>query len=319
MITVFIGTTNRLSTLQRTVESYRHLTGEHELVLVDNGTDHPACVKLLDRLEKHVKKIYRLPACDSMEEATDNFNVAIRDQYDTDGGEWFAVSEADVSFDDADPESLNAYTTLAKLLKTAVGPHLRVDEGIPACYPLRSRVLACESRLLYRKEMAWYEGIPFTKCQTDTTFHLFPRTRRFNRLHLDPVRVGPPYAAKHLDWYLDITNPVKENAIYISGPRQVGSWGKQWIRGFWFEYQKNGAEAAFQFLMDEPTDTTDLCNNSFMRSWCYQYGVGAWKDLELSEFWLQQAIPYPHDHYWPYEENWKAMIYENDFTSLGWK
>lgn len=316
MITIFIGTFNRLETLERTVRSYKGMKTPHELVIVDNGTDDPKCLKLLERLEKRVKKIYNLPGCNSMEEATDNFNTAIRDQYKT-GGEWFAISEADICFDGTDPHAFDAYIKLAQKFKTAVGPHLRVDQGIPAHYPLRSRVLACETWMYYKRKMKRLDGVYYSKCQIDTTFHLFRKTRKFNRLKMDPLRVGPPYDAMHLDWYLDITNPNRENGIYIPGRRPVGSWGKAWIRDFWFWYQAS-PELAFELLNKEPVNRKDLCNNSFMISWCHQYGHGTEINLELSKEWLYGAIPKPHSYYWPFEKNWLAAIYENDFRSLGW-
>lgn len=318
MITVFIGTTNRLETLDRTVKSYKQMTTPHELVIVDNGTDDPQCIALLDKLEKRVKKIYRLPGCNSMEEATNNFNFAIRDQFDTTGGEWFAVSEADVCFDGTDPDAFNVYIELADRFKRAVGPHLRVDENIPSHYPLRSRVLACETWMLYKRDMDERNGVFFSSTQIDTTFHLFSRRPFFKRFHLDPIRVGPPYDAMHLDWYLNIFKPNKENSIYIDGNRPVGSWGKQWIRDFWFWFQDD-PEKAFQLLLNEPLNPRDICNNAFLRSWCYQYGNGCERDLGKSERWLETAIPTSDTrYYWPHEENWKAMIYENDFRSLGW-
>lgn len=320
MITIFIGSTNRLVTLERTILSYsRFVDTEYELVIVDNGTDHPECVDFLDRIEGWVKKVYRLPACDSMEEVTDNFNIAIRDQYDHgDAGEWFAVSEADVCFEGTSPDALDVYVLLAEALGTAVGPHLRVQD-VPACYPLRSRVLACESRLLYREDMHRFPntGIRFSECQTDTTFHLFPCTRRFERLHLNPMRVGWPHDAMHLDWYLDIFNPTRENEIYIPGKRAVGSWGKRWIRDFWADFQVS-PEHAFERLMQSQCTANDLCNACFLAAWCYQYGHGVEESFASARSYLARAIPNPHEHYWPYEANWLRMIFDEDFASLGW-
>lgn len=317
MLTVFIGTFNRLATLERTVDSFAQFTTPHELVIVDNGTDHPACRALLGQLERRVKKIYSLPGCDSMDEATDNFNVAIRDQYEHGGaGDWFAVSEADVCFDGTDPGALDAYLRLAKKTGLAVGPHTRVDAGIPACYPLRSRVLATESRLLYESSMEWLDEIPYSHWPIDTTFHLFPRTRRFNRLHLNTARVGPPYDAMHLDWYLDIFNPTGESVTYMPGPMAVGSWGKSWIRDFWGWFQTD-RELAFQRLLREERNYADLCNNSFMISWCYQYGMGVERDLDESRRWLDAAIP--EGTVWKeFRDDWLRMIYDDDFSALGW-
>lgn len=317
MITVFIGTFNRLSTLERTIKSYKKFKTPHELVIVDNGSDHPRCIEMLNKLEKHVKKIYRLPGCNSMEEATHNFNIAIRDQFEKTDSKWFAISEADVCFEGTDAHALDVYTRIAKEQGTAVGPHLRVSD-IPAHYPLRSRVLACESRLLYKDEMEESDGVFFSKCQIDTTFHLFPRTREFRRLHLNPIRVGPPYDALHLDWYLNIFYPSAENRIYIGGTRPIGSWGKAWLRDYWGWFQYDPTKALENLLQESP-NPRDLCNNSFMLSWAYQYGQGCEPDHEKSLYWLKLAIPHTDNrYYWPYEENWLKMVYDSDFSSLGW-
>lgn len=320
MITVFIGTYNRFETLVRTVKSYKKFRTPHELVIVDNGTDNLYCQALLSRLEYEgkVKKVYWLPICNSMEEATDNFNIAIRDQFERFEAEWFAVSEADVCFEGTHPKALDAYVKLAEETGRPAGPHLRVDEKIPASYPLRSRVLACESRLLYKEDMSWLGKIPYTDCQIDTTFHLFPRTRFFKRLHMNPWRVGPPYDAMHLDWYLNINKPNRENEIYIPGTREIGSWGKAWIRNYWFWFQEDPVRA-LELLHAEPAHRDDLCNNSFILSWAYQYGHGCEPNQDESEKWLRYAIPASDErYYWPYQQNWGKMIYLNDFSSLGW-
>lgn len=321
MITIFIGTFNRLDTLERTIKSYEKFETEHELVIVDNGTDSRLCKAKLKRLEienRSIKQVYHLPACRSMEEATDNFNIAIRDQHETGKADWFAVTEADICFEGTDPKALDVYVELAKELKTAVGPHLRVDKNIPTGYALRNRVLACETWMLYQEDFSWFEKIPYTITQIDTTFHLFPRTRFFKRLHLNPLRVGPPYDAMHLDWYIDFFNPTPENEILIPDGRPMGSWGKQWIAHYWNWFQKDWWTATDN-LSKEPLHPTDFCNNAFMLSWAYQHGIGCDKDLTKSHDWLCRAMPYPNDRYWSKEEEWTKMIYENNFSVLGWE
>ena len=319
MITIFVGTCDRIDTLQRSVAAYKKFRTPHEIVIVDNGTTHSACVKVLDRLERKVKRIYRLPGCDSMFEATENFNIAIRDQYDTgDAGEWFAVSEADVCFEGTDPRALKAYLRVAQETGYAAGPHLRVDQNIPRGYPLRSRVLACETWMLYRRDMEWAGDIPWSRTQIDTTFHLFPATRRFNRLSMDPARVGPPYDAMHLDWYLNVHAPTRENGVYVNGERPVGSWGKAWIRDYWGWVQTYGADVAFDLLMREPEHDTDICNVSFIRSWALQFGVGCDIDFDASERHLRRALLHAGDRYWSLEDDWMRAVYANDLSPLGW-
>lgn len=324
MITVFIGTFNRLETLERSVTSYQAFEDELELVIVDNGTEHPRALEMLAKLEHYplVKKIYSMPRVYTMEAITDNFNVAVQDQYDTGDAEWFAISEADICFSKTAPAAIKAYLMLAKDTGRAVGPHLRVDGGIPWYYPFRSRVLSCEARLLYRDSMQWFMGeVPYSPWQIDTTFHLFPRTRFFNRLHMDTLRVGPPFDALHLDWYLDITNPTEENSIYIQNEHGIGSWGRLWLSDYWYRFQED-KEAAFEHLLTVPRVNGDLCNTSFLLSWCYQYGQGVEPNQRLSQQHLLRAIPneapYHQEQYWAHQKDWLNMIYRNDFSSLGW-
>ncbi len=319
MLTIFLSTFNRLQTLTRTVESFRRLVTPHELVIIDNGSDHPDCVALLERLEQlpEVRKIYPLRKVASMVELTENFNVALADQYaSASEGDWFAVTDADICFEGSSPHSLRAYIYLAKALGFAVGPHLRVDAGIPAGYPLRSRVLVCETRLLYRDSMESLGGIAFSRHPIDTTFHLFPAAPEHRRLRMETVRVGAPYDAMHLDWYVDVFAPTPENAIYVAGAGLTASWGGNWLRDYWLAFQES-PEAAFELLTRSQRMTRpDLCNISFMLSWSYQFGVGTAVDLDESERWLRAAIPHGNAYYWPYEESWMRMIYAQDFGGL---
>lgn len=320
-VTVFLATYNRLETLSATVESYQRFTTPYELVIVDNGTDHPRCLELLAEIEKQpdVRKVYRLPKIDSMPALTHNFNVAVYDQYRKRGRKgWFAITDADICFNGTSKDALDAYVELAKATGNAVGPHTRVDSGIAIGYPLRSRVLATESRLLYRSSMRWFDDIPYSPWPIDTTFHLFPRTHEFTRLKMNTVRCGPPYDAMHLDWYVDAAAPTEENWIYLNdrGSRGVGSWGGSWIRGFWRWYQRDPM-LAVDMLRKRYQDTGDLNNNAFMLAWAFQYGLPE-PDLDESRRWLNAAIP-PGTPWLEHRDDWLQMIYDDDFSSLGWE
>jgi hypothetical protein len=123
----------------------------------------------------------------------------------------------------------------------------------------------------------------------------------------------------HLDWYIDVHAPTQENHLYILDERKMGSWGRQWIQDYWFNYQYKSPEEAFALLMAEPRDDTDLCNNSFMLAWAYQYGVGVEQSFGESRRWLERAIPRQFERYWDLRDDWARMIYNDDFTSLGWE
>src|SRR5262249_28651461 len=143
-----------------------------------------------------------------------------------------------------------------------------------------------------------------------------------DRFHLSPVRVARPYDAMHLDWYLDIFNPTEENNIYITPHDGPGSWGRQWLSDFWYRFQED-KQAAFEHLFSVPPVSGDLDNSAFLISWCLQYGQGCEPDQAASLLHLRRAIPntgsYHHDYYWKHEREWTNMIYNNDFSGLGWQ
>lgn len=320
MITVFLATYNRLETLRRTIDSYRVLQDPYELVIVDNGTDHPRCLSLLEEIaqEDHVSAIYTLKKVASMDELTANFNVAVKDQYKQKRrAGWFAVTDADICFEGTDQRALSAYVKIAEHTGCAAGPHLR-PWGIPHGYPLRSRVMSTEARLLYRDSMQWFDGVPYALWTIDTTFHVFPRTDEFKRIGANTYRVGPPYDVMHLDWYVDFSHPIEENWVYINDLSPVGSWGKGWIQAAWNAARVSPDRMFYELKNASTCYHRDLCNTSFMLSWCYQYGFGVEKNMTFSLNHLRQAIPPWFEDFWRNEKDWINMVYKDDFSVFGW-
>ncbi len=319
MICVFVSTFNRLETLQRSILSFRAQDMDYEVVVVDNGTDHPKCLALLEDLLEcpEVKKVWHGPKITSMEELTRNISGALQDDFMLGDGdaEWYAVTDADICFEGSDPRSFEAYIRLALEKGTAAGPHLRVDKDIGRGYPLRNRVLAAETWMLYRDRMEWCDTIPFSRLPIDTTFHLFQAQPTFNRLRMHTVRVGHPYDAMHLDWYQDAFNPTLENEIYIPSG---WSWGGSWIKDFWFRFQED-PEKTFEFMMGLDRSDKVLCNTSLVISWCHQMGAGTAVDLEESRRWLRAAVSHQYrQDFRAVEDDYFAFIYDDDFSALGW-
>lgn len=319
MITVFIATFNRLSVLKRTVDSFARQTVPVRLVIVDNGTDHPLCLELLEELGG-THRVHSFEKVYSMEELSGSFLRAMWLEQSEDTNPWYAVTDADISFEQSHPQTLAKYIDLAEHTGMSAACHLRFDSGIPAGYPLRSRVLATESRIAFMSEMNWLNDIPYSACQVDTTFHLFPREKPFRRLKMDTLRVGYPYDAMHLDWYLDIDNSRIDEEIYMTPPGDpgVGSWGRGWLSDFWWTYQRSPEDAFKKIQNSGHQDGYDLCTTCFLLSWCYQYGKGVEKDPMMSHHYLMKAIPHPHNVYWKNEYAWIRMIYCNDFGGMGW-
>lgn len=331
-VTIFVSTYNRLATLTRTLDSYRAFDTPYEVVLVDNGTDDPECVDHLEweAQRPEVVQVFNLPKLRTILDLPTNLSKAMRDRYRwLDKPPWFAVTDADICFEGSSPETLDAYIRVFKATEDAAGPHLRVDASIPHGYPLRSRILATDSRLLYRKSMKIVARVPCSLWSIDTTFHLFPRMPEFKRSSggqsaMDTLRCGPPYDAMHLDWYADITAPTRENEIYIADPAIISSWGGGWIQDFWLLFQNDPCEAFYAAQEAvQMNHQVDLRNELFILSWCFQHGYvpdefppehHGFQSLQM----LYAAIP-PETPYWQHKEDWLKMIYDDDFRSLGWR
>lgn len=312
MITIFVVTFNRLDTLKRTLESYKRLKTDHQVVIVDNGTDNPRCLSLLDEL-KNEYQIHRGPKIFNTDELTSNISAALSTYY-YNGKQipYFAVSDADVCFDVSSPNTLDVYVEAAEGLNRAVGPHLVVEDLHPN-YPLRSQVIRMESRLLYRSRLTRLrDDVRYSHNPIDTTFVLFKRAPEFRRLQMDTIRVARPYAARHLDWYIDLLNPSEENLIYINKESLIGSYGGSWIKGFFNIFTKS-KEEAFDYLVSSKKNTSDHCINSYMLSWMYQFGHGCGIDIEKSKEIFVNASS---GHIVDTTADAIRMVYNNDFSAM---
>jgi hypothetical protein len=165
--------------------------------------------------------------------------------------------------------------------------------------------------------MEWLDEIPFSRDPIDTTFHLFPASKSFNRLGMETVRVGPPWTATHSDWLIDFCNPTEENHAYILGCGEAASWGGRWLRGM-FRAWLESPETAFDLLLKDEKTHDDYFHPGFMLAWMYQYGHGCKQDVPRSKELIRAAIP-AWSPCWQFEHCWDDMVYGNDFSCLGWE
>lgn len=327
-LTVFVSTFNRLGTLERCLEYLERQSHPKKIVIVDNGTWHPAAVLYLRRLESrytvyYMPKIEDVPAVDgddgahgghSMQAVQRNVSECFRREWEQDRTvKWYGMTDADVHLD-GPPDSLDRYMELAQYLGYAVGPHLKLN--VHDNYPLRAAAVLQHARILFREKMEWYGEIPFSRDPIDTTFHLFPAAAVFNRLGMETVRVGPPWTATHSDWLIDFLNPTVENHAYILGCGEAASWGGRWLKSM-FQAWLESPEAAFDLLLRDKMTHDNYFYPGFMLAWMYQYGHGCEQNLRKSRSAMRKAIPT-----WApiraFEKHWNALVYDNDHSCLGW-
>lgn len=327
-LTVFVGTFNRLDTLENCLNNLYWQEPSPRVVIVDNGSTHPAAISLLDMLSS-AYTVYRLPGNEDVEttEADErnhggrtmsavayNYSAAFKAEREAgNDSEWFAVCDCDTAPDESE-ESISAYLNLAKELGCAVGPHLNLN--VHRNYPLRSLALIQNARVLFRDRMQWHDGIPYSFDDIDSTFHLFPASDRFDRLGMRTARVGPPYWTTHTDWMMDALSPTLENHAYILGSSAAASWTGTWLKG-WFGTWLYSREAAFDTVKNATKTRDDYIPDLFILSWMLQYGHGCKVDIARSKDVLWNAMP-SWSPCWEYEQHWEALVYEDDQSCLGW-
>lgn len=327
-LTIFVSTFNRLDTLALCLHHLEAQQRPKRIVIVDNGSKHPAAIDYLKSLER-TYTVYWLPAIEdvptedgddgahggpAMQAVQRNVTTAFRRELEQ-GNEshWFGMTDADVHLDGR-PDSLDAYIKLAQRTGRAVGPHLRLN--VHRNYPLRSAALILNARVLFKKRMSWFESIPYSPDDIDTTFHLFRASDFFARLQMDTARVGHPWMATHSDWCLDFSQPTLENHAYILGCGEAASWGGRWIKEFFVAWLRS-PEHAFEIVEASVKRHDDYFYPWFMLAWMLQYGHGCQRDVERSRVAMRNAIPVwspCHD----YSEHWDDLVYWEDFTCLGW-
>lgn len=318
-VAIFCVTFNRLDTLTRTLESYERLTTPHEVLIVDNGTDDPKCLALLEELSKkyHIYQMSKLGSR-GMNQFDENLSTALADYHGRSSTPWFAVSDCDCCFDISNPDTLDRFIDISETGKI-VGPHLVADD-IPPTYPLRTRVIRGENVNMSRQKMQWYRGVPYSGCPIDSTFHIFKRTPEFRRFHGEQVRVYRPYAVRHLDWYLDVFHPTEENLIYVNKLSGIGSYGSGWIQQYCRLLWEYGAERAFHGIKNKLNPNEAVKDHSldhYVISWCYQYGYGCEKNESEAIKWMLMANPPGHPME-QYNNDAIEMVFRNNFTCMGW-
>lgn len=327
-LTIFVGTFNRLETLERCIENLERQDFPLRIVIVDNGSKDQAAIELLKILE-HSYTVYWLPPNEEVETTAEdeaahggrtmsavqrNYSAAFEAEWEAGRRTgWFAVCDSDTAPDES-PESISRYVTLARETGYAVGPHLNLN--IHRNYPLRSLALIQGARVLFRHRMQWLGDIPYSVDDIDSTFHLFPASPHFDRLKMSTVRVGPPYWTTHTDWMTDVCNPTPENHTYILGASEAASWSGTWLQG-WFRAWLRSPEEAFSVVAEATKWREDYLPDLFILSWMLQYGHGCERDIERSRAVLRYAMP-SWSPAWEYERYWEALVYDDDHSCLGW-
>jgi hypothetical protein len=223
-IPAFLISYNRGSMLERCISGLRSMQNEVVITVHDNGSDDPATLATLDRLETTGVVVVRGAAICSADELNlvDRTVQAYFASYPPTN---YIVSDCDVDISVADPRALAVYSELLGRFPEVecVGPMLRIRD-IPAHYPLRNRALNRHIAQFWQLRPSWVETsmgrIAYQAAPIDTTLALHRAGAPFERLRKG-LRVYEPFEALHLDWYL---RPGEMREYWSSSNAEISHW-----------------------------------------------------------------------------------------------
>jgi len=230
MIPIFVISSDRLKSLKESIQSYHdYIKADFKIVIIDFGTSYKPTLEYLKHLEDKGIKVYWNKKI-SYKGALNNIRPIIQDYFKTHPKSNYVVTDPDIALDNVEGDILSVYSHLLESLYeiATVGPMLRIDD-IPDCYPLKNRLLSNSLETVYnrrRVKTILYKNkvIKYIIVKIDTTFGMRRAGADFWRNKWG-ARVLSPYAARHLDWYLDPKNLTEDQRYYIShASRRISTW-----------------------------------------------------------------------------------------------
>lgn len=243
-IPIFIITRDRLTVLKESIWSYHKCFKDpFEIVIHDNRTTYPETKKYLKQLEKKGTKVFwNTRDLGNKISELNSVKYSIKEYLKKSDSPYYIVTDPDIAFYDAPGDTLEFYSYLLDKnpWANAVGPWLRLDD-IPDSYPLKKRVMQ-------RKFKYWRKNpfkvrfkrneYSYTILRIDSIFAMYRRSYVFRLKKLNTIGCYSPYAAKHLDWYLDPKNLAPDQKAYLSKCRtdkriaEISHWSGVFLNNY---------------------------------------------------------------------------------------
>ncbi|NQY75249.1 MAG: hypothetical protein HRT90_10920 [Candidatus Margulisbacteria bacterium] len=224
-IPIFIISSNRKTVLEEALKSYEAcIKTPFHVVIHDNASKCPSVVTYLKELESQGITVY-------WSQGTRLLDVrpTITDYLAKYPSPYYVVTDPDIALDEVNGDILLFYMELLDRFPklNVVGPMLRIDD-IPDHYPLKREVLRSHTRQFWRKKpkAIAFNGLlyQYQTAYIDSTFGLYRGDFPFKN-HNWGIRTYAPYAARHLDWYLDPKNLAVDQAYYLEHANSLSHWG----------------------------------------------------------------------------------------------
>jgi len=230
MIPIFVISSDRLKALKESIQSYYDcIKTAFEIVIIDFGTSYEPTLEYLRQLRNKDIKIYWNEKI-SYKGSLNLIDEVIQDYFEDHPVSNYVVTDPDIVLDNVDGDILDVYSYLLKRFHKfiVVGPMLRIDD-IPDYYPLKDRLLSKSHESVFHRRRVLtipYKDkvIRYIIATIDTTFGMRRAGEDFWR-HRWGIRTLAPYAARHLDWYLDPENLTEDQKYYINhASRRISTW-----------------------------------------------------------------------------------------------
>lgn len=226
-IPIFIIVHDRITVLKESIESYRQIAQDVQIVLHDVASTYQPCLEYLDEERANGTPVYRSEV---------NNHLSVMDTVESYLKEhpmckYYVITDPDIALDNVNANIMDFYIYLLEKFNRIVGPMLRIDD-IPDYYPKKEAVIQRHTSQFWghTPSEVKYEGDKFKilLCPIDTTFQLRKSTdlsRKFPRR--DGIRCYSPYAAKHLDWYINPNDMAEDQRYYSEHASRVAHWGRK--------------------------------------------------------------------------------------------
>ncbi|EWM20210.1 hypothetical protein Naga_100925g2 [Nannochloropsis gaditana] len=204
-IPIFIMFKDRVSMLMETLRNlYRYIRTPFEIVIINDNSTFPAAVAFLQRLKESEVHVH-----DNKQFWEEDFNqlyaiVAnfVEDYMGSSNASHFVLTDADCALDSAPGNILVVYQSMLDGLGVdAAGAALRWDD-----WPPNAPKYITEKNFMRLQAEAYEFGgrnYYYNHAPIDTTFAMYRRDWRLKRLQGKQIRILPPLAVRHVDFYLD--------------------------------------------------------------------------------------------------------------------
>jgi FkbM family methyltransferase len=262
-LVVFIITYNRKNMLNRILDSYNKLLTKFNIIIIDNGTNDEFCKENLYSLDYTIIQFDFLNE-NPYESLINNINESVKYYYNNYYSKYYAVSDADISFENTKEDVFEVYMRMIDLLNANIGPRLNTS-NIPDHYPLKMNVMFS---YIYNNNkdrcniIINNKNIEYIHEPIDTTFTMFLyENNKVYKPCQNTISVFEPYDCLHLDWYFNAINFDNDSLIYMnSSAKNLGGYASGYIRIFVNNYLKeNKAE-------DYVNENYDVLKNNILFS-----------------------------------------------------